>query len=56
MAIYFAGGLVGSIASGTAYSHGDWVAVSVTGAVFGLAAVALACWDALRRDPAAAAV
>ncbi|WP_285902265.1 MFS transporter [Frankia sp. AiPs1] len=48
MAIYFAGGLAGSIAAGAAYSHGGWTAVSVTGAVFGLAAVTLAAWDALR--------
>jgi predicted MFS family arabinose efflux permease len=52
MATYFAGGLIGSIASGAAYSHGGWTAVSVTGAVFGLAAVALACWDAVASHEA----
>ncbi|KJE19361.1 hypothetical protein FF36_06366, partial [Frankia torreyi] len=40
---------------GGSQSHGGWTAVSITGAIFGLAAVALAVWDTLRRRPAAPA-
>ncbi|CAO5184843.1 putative uncharacterized transporter YgaY [Frankia sp. AiPs1] len=50
MATYFAGGLLGSLAADTAYSQGGWTAVSLTGAAFGLVAVAVAATDRrLRR-------
>ncbi|CAO5258716.1 MFS transporter [Frankia sp. AgKG'84/4] len=47
MATYFTGGLAGSLAATTAYSAGGWTAVSLTGAAFGLAALALVGWDIL---------
>ncbi|MCK9893934.1 MFS transporter [Frankia sp. AgB32] len=47
MATYFTCGLAGSLAVTTAYSAGGWTAVSLTGAAFGLAALALVGWDAV---------
>ena len=56
MASYFAGGLVGSFAAATAYGHGGWTAVSVTGACFGLIAATLAAREIDAADAADAAV
>ena len=41
MALYFVGGVTGSISASAAYSAGGWTASSVVGAAFGLLAVTL---------------
>jgi predicted MFS family arabinose efflux permease len=41
MTIYFTGGVIGSVGSAFAYTHGGWTAVSLLGAAFGLIATTL---------------
>jgi predicted MFS family arabinose efflux permease len=48
MALYFTGGVVGSVVAATAYSAGGWQASSAVGAAFGLMAVLLWIGTAVR--------